>query len=60
MGKVVIKCPTTGKVIPTGMASDKSSFESSQFVNNIARCPACGQKHVWNKADAWLQPNQPT
>jgi endogenous inhibitor of DNA gyrase (YacG/DUF329 family) len=55
MGTVMIKCPTTGKAISTGMGADKASFESSNFSQNGVKCPACGKTHVWDKKDAWVQ-----
>lgn len=56
MGMVMIKCPTTGKAIPTQIGMDKQSFQSSTLVNNtIGPCPACGQFHTWSKKDAWVQ-----
>ncbi len=51
MPMLLIKCPTTQKLIPTGMAFDKGSFESATLSNNQMRCSACNQLHVWNKQD---------
>ena len=56
MGMVMIKCPKTGKPVPTGFGMDKGSFESSTLTNNtVSPCPACGGKHTWSKKDGWLQ-----
>jgi endogenous inhibitor of DNA gyrase (YacG/DUF329 family) len=56
MSNVVIKCPQTGKTIPTGIAMDKVSFESATLTNNsFGPCPACGRRHTWDKRDAWVQ-----
>ncbi len=57
MGQVVIKCPVTGKLIPTGIAMDKASFESASMSNESVRCPECGEWHTWDKKDAELQDN---
>lgn len=46
MPSLMIKCPTTQKLIPTGIAADKVSFESGQFSNNAVKCSACGQMHI--------------
>jgi len=54
MAKVMIKCPTTGKLVPTGVEMDQASFETAQLADNGIRCPACGESHVWNKEDAQL------
>lgn len=52
MGRVMIKCPKTGKMIDTGMAMDEQSFRSSTLQNNQVGCPECGQTHTWDKDDA--------
>ncbi len=55
MGMVMIKCPTTGQAVETGIAMDKQSFERKNITNNSVICPACGKKHTWSKKDAWVQ-----
>ena len=56
MVRVMIKCPEKGKPVPTNMAMDKSSFESSTIEYNIViNCPICGHHHVWTKKDAFLE-----
>ena len=55
MANVMIKCPNTGKLVPTGIGSDAQSFESSEMKEmTLGNCPACGDDHVWNKEDAQL------
>ena len=48
-----IKCPTTGKSTPTGIAIDKGSFESSMLTNYRTQCQHCPKMHVWIKDDAY-------
>ena len=55
MPMIMVKCPKTGKDIATGIAMDKKAFESSEMSNNNIACPHCGETHVWNKAQAWVQ-----
>jgi hypothetical protein len=55
MGDIKIKCPNTGEAISTGVAMDKTSFESGQISDNTVGCPACGETHTWNKDDAWIE-----
>ncbi len=55
MGMIKIKCPKTGKDVPTGIAMDLQSFGSSTFTNNGVRCPHCGEMHIWSKADAFVE-----
>lgn len=53
MGQIVIKCPTTGRWVSTGIGTDRATFEdpTNKFTNNRVQCPACGQMHTWNKED---------
>lgn len=55
MAHIVIKCPNTGKPVPTGVDMDKKGFESAQLSGNSFQCPACGNMHTWDKKDAWVQ-----
>ena len=56
MAKVMIKCPETGRLVYTGTAMSKASFESSPLKDNtLSRCPACGKNHVWSKEHAVLK-----
>ncbi len=55
----MIRCPKTGKPLPTGIAADQSSFDSSQFVDNSVNCPHCGGTHTWNKPDAFFSESPP-
>lgn len=57
MGMLMIRCPKTGKPVPTGFGMDKQSFASPSVVleNNSVTCPHCGGTHVWSKKDGWVQ-----
>jgi hypothetical protein len=56
MPRVMIKCPNTGKDVPVGMGFDRQSFESSTLVANAFwPCTACGDTHIWDKKDAFLE-----
>jgi len=52
--QIVIRCPETGKNVPTGMASDAHSFETLSIENCQVQCRACGEAHRFSKADASL------
>jgi endogenous inhibitor of DNA gyrase (YacG/DUF329 family) len=56
MPAIMIKCPNTGKAVPTGMAADEKTWQdpTNIFRRNSFRCPACQQKHTWDKKDAFL------
>ncbi len=55
MARAMIACPNTGKVIYTGMSFDKITFETSQLPDRSVLCPECGQAHIWNKQNAYLE-----
>lgn len=56
MPDVMIKCPATGKAVPTGFSLSKETFESAQMNgNSFGPCPACRGTHTWDKKDAWVQ-----
>jgi len=51
MAMLMIKCPTTQKPVPTGIAMDKKSFETAKLFANAVQCPHCKQMHTWDKKD---------
>ncbi len=56
MPRVLIRCPTTGKPLPTGFpVGSKEIFKTSDFVNNSTNCRHCGKVHEWSKEDAFLE-----
>jgi hypothetical protein len=54
MREIMVRCPETGKEIPTGIWCDGESFARLPFIVSHASCPVCGKLHGWSKADAWL------
>lgn len=60
MGKnIMILCPSTGKPLHTGFMADDASFANCDYSNNSSSCPHCGQMHVWDKKDAFLEVQTP-
>ncbi len=55
MARAMVACPNTGNPIYTGMSFDKITFETSQLPNRSVVCPECGQAHIWNKQNAYLE-----
>lgn len=57
MPRIMVVCPKTKKLVPTGMGADKASFDNptNKFINNSFRCSACGEMHTWSKKDAVLE-----
>jgi len=51
IGAISIRCPTTGKPVDTGMSMERESFYRSVH-RQLVRCPRCGAKHIWSKAEA--------
>ena len=41
MGAVMVKCPETGRQIPTGMVADRQSFEATPVFFARVHCPIC-------------------
>jgi hypothetical protein len=61
VNRILIKCPTTGKLIYTGFAMDTQTFEASPIEEmDPVECPACHQMHRWRKRDAILERETPT
>jgi hypothetical protein len=54
MGAIMIKCPTTGQSIATGIETDPNSFKQIPDVLSRSRCPICGLEHHWWKREAWI------
>ena len=54
MGTVMIRCPKTGRSVSTEIETEVSDFERLPYVEAEARCPHCGQTHIWTRREAWL------
>jgi len=55
MSAVMIRCPTTGSPISTGIETEPSIFVGLPDVLARTRCPHCGLDHSWWKREAWLE-----
>jgi hypothetical protein len=53
--RVMIRCPMTGRSIPTGLTAEESTWHSRPIGLNRVSCPECKQVHAWNKSDAHLE-----
>lgn len=49
MPAVMIRCPTSGKPIDTGIALSRNAFDDPECVmeDNVTSCPHCQQLHTW-------------
>jgi hypothetical protein len=54
MGMVMIKCPQTGRAIPTGIKTDRESFRRKPVFFARTRCPNCHIDHTWFAREAWV------
>ena len=59
MALVLIKCPTLGVDVSTSQHMREAEFEAALFPNAAFRCPACGEIHRWEKAQAWVDIRRP-
>jgi len=60
MGTVMIKCPDTGRDIPTGIIADRSSFNSTPVFFARVLCPVCQTEHEWFAKEAWVCDAEPS
>jgi hypothetical protein len=51
---VMIRCPTTGAEVATGIICDWQTFNSLSNEPGRVLCPACKAEHAWARDDAWL------
>jgi hypothetical protein len=54
MGAIMIRCPTTGQPVTTGIETDSYSFKQLPDVLSHSQCPLCGCEHSWWKHEAWI------
>jgi len=54
MGTVMIKCPQTGREIPTGYEADPTRLRATPVFFARSYCPICRTEHEWFAQDAWV------
>ena len=54
MGMVMVRCPQTGRAIPTGIKIDRESFGRRPVFYSRTHCPTCQTDHSWFAQDAWV------
>lgn len=56
MGDIMIRCPTLGTAVRTGLRTDTIVLDSMPADLAIPlRCPACKAIHTWVRGDAWIE-----
>ena len=54
MPDIMVRCPTVGAVVPTGVTTEVVKFESIPDIAIPFRCPACLKTHKWRPIMAWV------
>jgi hypothetical protein len=54
MPEIVIRCPNTRRVVPTGLTTEKIKLGSLSGLKLSVLCPACLKSHRWGQKDAWI------
>ena len=57
---VMVRCPTTGRELSTGIQIDATTFEKLPDIRSQIRCPISKVDHVWSTRDAWLDNPHPS
>jgi hypothetical protein len=52
MGAVMVRCPETGRHIPTGLVTDRKSFDATPVFFARVYCPICRSEHEWFAKEA--------
>ena len=53
-GTVMVRCPETGRDIPTGIVTDPESFAATPVFFARVFCPICRAEHEWFAKEAWI------
>jgi hypothetical protein len=54
MAAVMIRCPKTGRGIPTGYEADPARFRAMPVFFGRSHCPFCRTEHEWFAKEAWV------
>jgi hypothetical protein len=57
---VMVRCPTTGRELSTGVEMEAATFEQLPDIRSTIECPLCGLDHVWSTREAWLDNPPPS
>lgn len=55
MGILMIKCPATGRDIPTGIETDGAPSPTMPVFFSRTYCPFCRTNHEWFAKQAWVR-----
>ena len=54
MGLIMIRCPESGREIPTGIEMDMAEFQRAPVFFSRVQWPVCDQEHDWFDKVAWV------
>ena len=54
MGTVMIRCPTTGRAVSTGIQAEREIFQATPVFFSHVYCSLCQTTHQWFAKDAWV------
>jgi hypothetical protein len=54
MPEIMIRCPTLGTAVKTGLRTETIVLDSLPNLPIPMRCPACRKVHRWQRKDAWV------
>jgi hypothetical protein len=52
--RILVRCPSTGKLAPTGKTVEESAWETTKLNRPRLTCPHCREVHNWTKKDVVL------
>ena len=54
--RLMILCPSTKQPIYAGLEMERDTLDRLPNVSSaVDRCPACGKRHDWRPAEAWVE-----
>ena len=54
MPEILIRCPTLGRMVSTGLTTEKIKLSSLSDLKFRLLCPACLKTHRWGPKEAWI------
>ena len=56
MPRVLIQCPLTEQMVPTGLTTTgEKRFRRSLPTSAVIGCPACRRSHAWSREEAVIE-----
>jgi hypothetical protein len=52
--RILVRCPSTAKLTPTGQTIEEQLWPTTKVKNTRLSCSHCGGVHTWTKKDVVL------